>query len=272
VQGTRGPAGALGGGVPSKLFWPQPTPNNGFSNSRVIVASQNLRHGRVCPQLLWEFQRLCPGGTATGARVVCDVTARVFDGIGGVEVQARRFARATEDITTFAKECGFGCCDVFDLAAPSLDVSAYRNAVREADVYYVDVGNTWALMHFLRLHNAHADPLGVAGRVRRGELLYVGCSAGGIVAGRSIVTATWKDWDDKWEWQQAVPTHLRTDWNDPATHDGLDILGGSSFFPHLSPKYQQLCAEKSQTLGHNVLTCSDSAGFVIEGGQPRLIE
>jgi hypothetical protein len=208
---------------------------------------------------------------------VYDMTGLMFDIPRGERAltraeQAERFEMGAKQAAMLSAEYGeFLSCDIFNLAAPDFDSATYAHAVRRADVYYCDVGNTWALLHFLRLRGALDDPDGVARRVRRGELLYVGNSAGGICAGRSVETATWKNWDDQWTWQQDLPEELRSDWSDPAACRALDVVGGVSFFPHYEAKYMRLCSEQSRKLDHKVICCANGHGVVVEDGLARLV-
>ena len=56
--------------------------------------------------------------------------------------------------------------------------------------------------------------------------LYVGCSAGSIVAGESISTAFWKGWDD--------PAVAPADWEDAANLRAMGLAPGRCFFPSSS--------------------------------------
>jgi len=244
----------------------------------VILTSMGLHRQVACTALQRQFERLCPGGTARGARVVYDVTGGIFNMAAEEErgptaaEQAERYAMGARQAAQLSAEYGgFGSCDVFDLAAPDFDAAAYARAVREADVYYCDVGNTWALLYYLRLRGALDAPDGVAARVRRGELLYVGNSAGAICAGRSVETALWKNWDDRWGWQKGWPAHARVNWDDPAVCRAMDIAGGASIFPHYAAKYIKVCEERTRELGHKVLCCANGHGVIIESGIAILV-
>lgn len=259
-------------GSPSKsLRWFPPR-----LRSRVILTSSGLHRHLCCAALQHEFERLCPNGSARGLRVVYDMTGWVFDASRDGSSSAsserhERLAAGAKHAAQFAADYGFGSCDLVDLSAPEFDAAAYAAAVQAADVYYCDVGNTWALLHYLRLRGAMNSFEGVAARTKRGDLLYAGSSAGGIVAGRSAATALWKNWDDQWGWQEKLPAEARSNWSDPATMQALDITGGVSFFPHYEPKWMQVCAEQSKQLDHQVVCCANGHGVVIEAGVPRLV-
>ncbi|CAM9270341.1 unnamed protein product [Phaeothamnion confervicola] len=99
--------------------------------------------------------------------------------------------------------------------------TALFRALYGAHSIYVDGGNTFYLQHFIRRTGfaAAIDEL-----VRRRGAVYIGVSAGAIVAGRSASTALWKGWDD--------PAVVDDDWTAAEALDGLDLAGGRSFFPH----------------------------------------
>lgn len=262
------------GSPPASLRWFPPRLRS--RGSRVILTSSGLHRHLCCAEVQHEFERLCPNGSAKGLRVVYDMTGWVFDASsdGSSEASLKRHERlavGAKHAAQLAADYGFGACDLVDLSAPGFDEAAYAVAVQAADVYYCDVGNTWALLHYLRLRGAMNSFEGVAARTRRGDLLYAGSSAGGIVAGRSAATALWKNWDDRWGWQEKLPAEARSNWSDPATMQALDIAGGVSFFPHFEPKWMQVCAEQSKQLDHQVVCCANGHGVVIEAGVPRLI-
>ena len=55
--------------------------------------------------------------------------------------------------------------------------------------------------------------------------LYVGSSAGSIMAGKTCQMALWKNWDD-----QTCEGTVRVDWSDKEVAKGLDLAGGRSIF------------------------------------------
>merc|ERR1711988_1753179 len=105
----------------------------------------------------------------------------------------------------------------------SAHASRYADAVKNADVYYADIGNTWAALHWCKARGVANAVNGVVDRVKRGEMLYVGNSAGSICGGKSAETATWKNWDEMWGWQKHLPAHSRTNWKDPKSRSALDL-------------------------------------------------
>jgi len=241
---------------------------------RVILTSTGMHRSMSCTALQTEFERLCPRADPRSARVVYDITAYVHDeskaSVDGNDLVKRRSAGVNQ-AWAFAKDYGINLMDVFDLSAPEFDEGHYAEAVRKADVYYADIGNTWAALHWLKARGAVNPISGLAERVKRGELLYVGSSAGSICGGKTAETATWKNWDDMWEWQKLLPEHSRTDWNVPGSRSGLDIAGGISLFPHYEMKWAEVCETRQTELDHDVVCCADGHGCVIVDGKHRLV-
>jgi len=125
---------------------------------------------------------------------------------------------------------------------------------------YVEGGNTFWLQHCIEkggytslIKDAVCDTTeGGVGAV------YVGKSAGAIVAGRWMATATWKGWDDP----SVVPgREVYEDWmecegfgfvrsgddhddDDDASEEEED--GGVSFFPHMSDDWNDMVKEKRE--------------------------
>eukprot|EP00931_Biecheleriopsis_adriatica_P003908 TRINITY_DN105657_c0_g1_i1.p1 TRINITY_DN105657_c0_g1~~TRINITY_DN105657_c0_g1_i1.p1 ORF type:complete len:282 (-),score=57.44 TRINITY_DN105657_c0_g1_i1:32-877(-) len=124
------------------------------------------------------------------------------------------------DLDSYAKTAA-----VDELGRPRPDEAAaaeLEERVSEASMLIVSGGNTFYLQAavlgsgFSRIAARHAGELG---------LPYVGQSAGGIVAGRTVHTAFWKGWDDP----MAAPGF---DFRDHDLARGMDLLDGRAIFPH----------------------------------------
>jgi Peptidase family S51 len=95
---------------------------------------------------------------------------------------------------------------------------------------YVEGGNTFWLQHCLERSGKLKD----LQNLLVGEsstTVYCGKSAGAIVAGARIDTATWKQWDDP----TVVPD--RPTYQDWHKTSGMDLLGGISIFPHMTDEW-----------------------------------
>lgn len=130
----------------------------------------------------------------------------------------------------------------------------------KVDVIYAEMGNTYALRQQLR--TAGGDEL-IRKAMDEGAI-YVGSSAGSIVAGRTVQMAFWKNWGDK-----TAQGTVNVDWNDPRMAAGLDLGGGRSFFPHANGQYgqeewQDQQAKEHGHTDHEVIKLADGEGFVID--------
>lgn len=103
------------------------------------------------------------------------------------ELRRRRWADARKKSKVISSELGVivDCIDCARSPAPEL-----REALEGAACIWVTGGNTFFLMHHLR--NSGLDAI-IRERLEAGAV-YVGCSAGSIVAGASMQTAFWKGW------------------------------------------------------------------------------
>lgn len=119
----------------------------------------------------------------------------------------------------------------------------------------VDGGNTFWLRHCMQ------DWLGA---LKDSPAVYVGVSAGSICAGRHVDTALWKGWDDPGV----------VDDRDWTSVEGLDIGStGASFFPHASPEYSALVAEKTEDRHVPLVALEEGGAYVISrrGGEARYV-
>lgn len=72
--------------------------------------------------------------------------------------------------------------------------------------------------------------------------VYCGVSAGAILAGESMQTACWKEWDDP----SVVPgKETYQDWTDIR---GLDGAGRTSLFPHMTEEWQEVAEHRTEEL------------------------
>jgi len=127
-----------------------------------------------------------------------------------------------------------------------------QEVLRQSHAVYVLGGNTFYLLYHMR--RSGLDVL-IRRRVLDEGLLYVGCSAGAIVAGRSISTAFWKGWDD--------PHVVDTDWSEPHTTAGLELVG-ASLFPHYDhSRHDALVRRRRAELDHQVVTLGETGCYVV---------
>mmetsp|Transcript_12485 Transcript_12485/g.23429 ORF Transcript_12485/g.23429 Transcript_12485/m.23429 type:complete len:445 (+) Transcript_12485:357-1691(+) len=122
----------------------------------------------------------------------------------------------------------------------------------EPHLIYIEGGNTFWLHHcmvkgekdWMELvknaccsHSINND--NTTQQSQRRPALYIGKSAGAIVAGKYVETATWKGWDDP----SVIPGKETYDkWKGVL---GMDMIGGASIFPHMSEEWVETVQEKT---------------------------
>ena len=160
-----------------------------------------------------------------------------------------------------------------------------KEALREWNPHliYVDGGNTFWLYHCMEKGGWRSDLMDLIAPTPRKYALadnstnkehsrasttattvYCGRSAGAILAGAKIETATWKQRNDP----SVVPGRECYDaWRGIS---GLDLLGGSSIFPHMAEQWASLVAEKMPGLDSHVYCISDSQMCLVDGEQQTI--
>jgi peptidase E len=103
-------------------------------------------------------------------------------------------------------------------------------------IIYIEGGNTFWLQHCIEKGNY--SKLMITACTGSSGAVYCGKSAGAIVAGKYVETATWKGWDDP----SVVPGKKSYDkWIDCK---GFSFVGDNSFFPHMSNDWETLVQQK----------------------------
>jgi hypothetical protein len=159
---------------------------------------------------------------------------------------------------------------------PTTDVEALTSW--RPHLVYVEGGNTFWLRHCM--DEGYASALRDA-CCDGGYAVYCGKSAGAIVAGMRVDTATWKGWDDP----SVVPDMGGyDDWSDVR---GLDLVGGRSLFPHMSDDWSDTVNERRAAMatstsaprrrrmddgpGYNDLVCLREHDALCVVGDERLL-
>ena len=175
-----------------------------------------------------------------------------------------------------------GVAEVQGVELRMLSEGGAIHMLHDAACVYLEQGNTYYLLYQIRrtgLDQAilellapsmtpnEEDPSSAgpnrydSGSSGRGGLL-VGASAGSIVAGRTIRTCEWKNWDDPghgtWWDVRSLPTGL----------DGLDLMDGTvgkSLFPHHSAQWNSRVREMMPLHPEGVIIL-DEEQFYVQGG------
>jgi len=122
-------------------------------------------------------------------------------------------------------------------------------AISQAQCIWVTGGNTFFLWHHMRRSGTDAM---IRQRLKDGAL-YVGCSAGSIVAGLSLETAHWKGWDDD--------TVVDVDWTDESNRRTMGLTQ-HVIFPHYEPQWADLVEERRGACAHALLCLDESSAFI----------
>ena len=131
---------------------------------------------------------------------------------------------------------------------PENDIASF--STWHPHLIYVEGGNTFWLQHCI-------DKGGYAKLIKgactgNGSAVYCGKSAGAIVAGKCVATATWKEWDDP----SIVPEkQIYSDW---LQCQGMEFVGQHSFFPHMSDAWSETVRERVERhnlVGSNSVYC-----------------
>lgn len=155
-----------------------------------------------------------------------------------------------------------------------------KEALREwsPHLIYVDGGNTFWLHHCMEKGGWRSDIMDLVATTtpgmtvtgadkentppsRAATTVYCGRSAGAILAGAKIETATWKRRNDP----SVVPG--RESYDAWLGVSGLNLLGGSSIFPHMAEQWESLVAEKMVEFDSHVYCLSDSQVCLVDGEQ-----
>lgn len=131
---------------------------------------------------------------------------------------------------------------------------------------YVEGGNTFWLHHCLTKGGWKNDLISaISGR---NAAVYCGKSAGAILAGALVETATWKGWDDP----RVVPG--MEDYKDWTGVQGLNLMGGASFFPHMSDEWKSLVQDKREALEGitTVYALSDEEVCLCDGSMKSIVQ
>lgn len=222
--------------------------------------------GLTTPELEATFQRMLPERVAE-PRIAMLVTAQMAPS-GAIsarspgDLRRRRWADAKKRGREVAAQVGLPVECIDCTTSERTETAVRALAADETACIWVPGGETFFLWH-------HVRRSGIGNVVRRrvleDGLLYVGASAGSIIAGRDCSPAFWKGWDDP-----KAGGSLDVDWAAPGATDALGLVGDASFFPHYTEEYEGLVAAKRGALGHDAVCLRDEGpAFVVGDQAPR---
>lgn len=190
--------------------------------------------------------QMAPSATTVSKRSPTELRRRRW-------ADARKKARLLE--TELSEMLGdWATLDCVDCARDSPERLA--ESLRSSRAVWVAGGNTFWLWHHMRT-SGMAEL--VMQRVSDEGMLYIGCSAGAIVAGDSIETAYWKGMDDP-----AAAVGAGADWSEPSSMRAMGLARGVSFFPHMEIRWDALVRERSRELRRDIdseLITLEDVGF-----------
>ena len=162
--------------------------------------------------------------------------------------EQRRRARydAKQKLKTIAEDCEIAQTQLLELDSSLITPLDINSALDKANIVYIEGGNTFYLQHhllrtkfwhYLRHHMANSS-----------HFLYIGASAGAIVAGNSIETAYWKGWDDPTACG-SIPADL--EWT-TERKSGAKLVTDENFFMHYEAAlHEDLVRSKSPLVAPN---------------------
>lgn len=109
----------------------------------------------------------------------------------------------------------------------NIPINGY-NALNEwkSHFMYIQGGNTFWLYYCIMKNNYKNNVIQL---LKQGQTFYCGHSAGAVIAGCTIETACWKEWDDP----RIIPNENMTTYNDYINVSGLNLIDNNHyFFPH----------------------------------------
>jgi hypothetical protein len=125
---------------------------------------------------------------------------------------------------------------------------------------YVQGGNTFWLYHCMEKSDNDWRNLLLDAVTGDNAAVYCGTSAGAILAGSSMETATWKGWDDP----SVVPD--KPSYEDWTGIYGLALAGNASVFPHMGDQWQSLVNDKQTNLDDTtVYLLRDEESLCVDG-------
>ena len=247
-----------------------------FSSMRMTDAAPSpqlllVSSGLTSPALESSFRRMMQRASSAEAppKIAMLVTAQMCsigggDGSGGGkkpksagDIRRKRWADARKKGRELQAQLGIDV-ECIDCAREDRPAELYREPLSTAECIWVAGGNTFFLWYWMR--RSGVDEI-IRRRVLEEGAVYVGQSAGAIVAGATIRTAFWKGWDDP----NAAPQDA--DWSEEANLKGMGLVPDLACFPHFGGEWSALVQEKAPELGAGIrvacLTDDGEQSFVL---------
>ena len=249
-------------------LWPRPPVTRLVTGARRLVACAPCREPRLLltsaglttPELRSSFFSMLRRASAPGAtpRIAMLVTAQMApsgtpSNRSPGELRRRRWSTAVKNAKQIEAELGVAI-ECVDCANDNKPIEEFERPLATAECIWVTGGNTFFLWHHMRRRGLHNM---VRQRVLNDGCLYVGQSAGAIVAGATIRPAYFKGWDDP----AAGGALEGVRWTDKELRC-MGLAPNRAFFPHYDQRWESTVQERKGELGSAELVCLTDDGSV----------
>ena len=167
------------------------------------------------------------------------------------ELRRRRWQTAVKNAKVVEAELGVSV-ECVDCANDNKPAEEFERPLATADCIWVTGGNTFYLWHHMHRRGLHQL---VRHRVLNDGALYVGQSAGSIVAGATLRPAFFKGWDDP----EAGGSLEGVEWTDERQRC-MGLVPNRAFFPHYDPQWAKVVEERQGECGKAQLVCLTDDG------------
>ena len=174
------------------------------------------------------------------------------------ELRRRRWADARKKGKELEQQLGIEV-ECVDCARMDRPAEEYETPLATAECIWVAGGNTFFLWYWMK--RSGVDAL-LRQRILEDGAVYVGQSAGSIVAGATIRPAFWKGWDDP----AAAPEDAG--WDEESNLAAMGLVPDAAFFPHYeAEQWASLVEERRGEVAPARVVCltDDGEGAVVCG-------
>lgn len=204
---------------------------------RALLTSEGLTTSTITQQFI--DMLACP---ASVAKVAFVPTAAIPEGIDQNEITGKK----TSILQT-------GVNQILEVDISKTKGNRLKNQLKDCHALWINGGNTFFLLEQVRKSGLQK----YLNTLLENNCLYVGVSAGSIVAGQTITTATWEGYDD----QSVVNLKDLT---------GLKLVR-AEIFTHYSPQWTNVVSQNQDTLDHPLITLTDQQALVVENQDYHVI-
>lgn len=144
-------------------------------------------------------------------------------------------------------------CELLELDSKDITDSKIDKALSDASMVYIDGGNTYVLQKYLIKTNFWSI---IDKYLHTSNLLYIGASAGAIVAGKGLQVVGFKGWDNIDDAGEMIEY-----WDERAL-SGRSLSSYSYFMHYNKETHYDLVVNESKNLNHVVRTVRDDTAII----------